>query len=70
MFLIFSNRCAGALPDRGMRAMLAVSSFDIAENSFTGMLPGSGFRKVAGFRIQVNHFAGALPDGGMRAMLA
>eukprot|EP00971_Amphidinium_carterae_P000258 5473-Amphidinium_carterae.1 len=56
------------LPDGGMRAMLAVTNFDISENSFTGMLPESGLREVTDFRIYENRFAGTLPDGGMRAM--
>eukprot|EP00971_Amphidinium_carterae_P310625 6172305-Amphidinium_carterae.1 len=48
--------------------MLAVSHFDISENSFTGMLHESGLREVTVFYIYTNRFTGALPDGGMRAM--
>eukprot|EP00971_Amphidinium_carterae_P203618 4041222-Amphidinium_carterae.1 len=69
-FHIYKNRFAGALPDGGMRAMLAVTLFSIGENSFTGRLPESGLREVTNFLIHTNRFAGALPDGGMRAMLA
>eukprot|EP00971_Amphidinium_carterae_P117953 2336758-Amphidinium_carterae.1 len=69
-FLTHTNRFAGALPDGGMRAMLAVSNFDIAKNSFTGMLPESRLREVEDFRIFSNRFFGALPDVGMQAMLA
>eukprot|EP00971_Amphidinium_carterae_P169913 3366605-Amphidinium_carterae.1 len=36
------NSFAGALPDGGMRAMRAVTTFSIGVNSFTGMLPESG----------------------------
>eukprot|EP00971_Amphidinium_carterae_P083616 1655218-Amphidinium_carterae.1 len=50
--------------------MLAVMHFAISTNSFTGMLPKSGFGKVTGFHIANNLFAGALSDRGMRAMLA
>eukprot|EP00971_Amphidinium_carterae_P004560 91358-Amphidinium_carterae.1 len=39
------NSFAGALPDGGMRAMLAVSNFDISRNSFTGVLPESSLRE-------------------------
>eukprot|EP00971_Amphidinium_carterae_P173976 3448553-Amphidinium_carterae.1 len=56
------------LPDGGMRAMLAVSHFEINENHFTGMLPESGPRKVGRFHIYTNCFAGALPDGAMLAV--
>eukprot|EP00971_Amphidinium_carterae_P004405 88210-Amphidinium_carterae.1 len=60
----------GTLPNGGMRAMLAVTYFDISENSFMGRFPESRLRKVTEFGIHKNRFAGALPDGGMRAMLA
>eukprot|EP00971_Amphidinium_carterae_P295642 5871449-Amphidinium_carterae.1 len=50
--------------------MLAVMRFAISTNSFTGMLPWSGFSEVTLFFIYKNRFAGALPDGGMRVMLA
>eukprot|EP00971_Amphidinium_carterae_P010411 205516-Amphidinium_carterae.1 len=67
MFYIDKNRFTGALPDGGMRAMQAVTTFRNNKNRFTGMLPESGIlRKVTDFCIYINHFTGALPDGGMR----
>eukprot|EP00971_Amphidinium_carterae_P035401 696977-Amphidinium_carterae.3 len=39
------NHLAGTLPERGMQAMLALSTFHLAQNSFTGTLPESGPRE-------------------------
>eukprot|EP00971_Amphidinium_carterae_P036380 715185-Amphidinium_carterae.1 len=35
-FVATHNHLAGTLPEGGMQAMLAVSTFDLAQNNFTG----------------------------------
>eukprot|EP00971_Amphidinium_carterae_P316348 6287921-Amphidinium_carterae.1 len=63
-FRIYTNRFTGALPDGGMRAMLAVTCFLIALNSFTGTLPESGsLREVRQLYMYSNRLAGMLPEG-------
>eukprot|EP00971_Amphidinium_carterae_P207959 4126688-Amphidinium_carterae.1 len=53
--------------------MLAVGTFEIGDNSFTGMLPESSLRvmiAVTYSEVQRNRFTGLLPSGGIRAMRA
>eukprot|EP00971_Amphidinium_carterae_P310331 6166886-Amphidinium_carterae.1 len=58
---MMKNRFTGALPDGGMRAMLALKNFKIDANMFTGMLPESVPKDVKTFEIGFNRFAGSLP---------
>eukprot|EP00971_Amphidinium_carterae_P038578 758316-Amphidinium_carterae.1 len=63
-FDIYWNIFKGALPDGGLRAMLAVTYFDVSGNSFTGM-PDGGLRAMLAltyFDISENNFTGTLPE--------
>eukprot|EP00971_Amphidinium_carterae_P023211 457943-Amphidinium_carterae.1 len=66
---IESDRFAGALPDSGMRAMMAVTTFEVYRNCFTGSLSDGGVRAmmaVTYFSCSKNSLAGTLPGKGLR----
>eukprot|EP00971_Amphidinium_carterae_P268839 5333408-Amphidinium_carterae.1 len=68
VFRISNNRFAGALPDGGMRGMLAMTYFEMETNRITGTLPDGGIRAMMAvtlFSVFENRLEGMLPSSGM-----
>eukprot|EP00971_Amphidinium_carterae_P007758 153748-Amphidinium_carterae.1 len=47
-FVLERNRLTGALPDGGLRAMLAMTAFNVNTNLLTGTLPDGGMSGFSG----------------------